>query len=91
MIVGFFLCLHCRRSGAWDTFSKMLSSKKRTKTLSSIDSDNFGKESMIDKEVDSQWKQIKNSTCLLASLPEECVADIFRNFKLPVRLSDCLL
>ena len=86
MIIGYFVCHICKHCGSWNTLARTLVDKKRSKITSAKDFECFGKGSIIDKEADSQWKQIKNSTCLISSLPEDLVADIFRNFKLAVSL-----
>jgi hypothetical protein len=87
MILGFFLCHQCRQSGIWDNLVRLLTERKKKKSLSVKDLSILTKEATADRKVDILWEQLEKTTQLLASLPDGTVRNILRNFKLPVRFA----
>jgi len=85
------MCHHCRQSGAWDIFVRLLGEKKKSKSFSAKDIDLLMKETATGRKVDVLWEQLEKTTQLVTSLPDDTVRNILRNFKLPVRFAESSL
>jgi len=82
------MCHHCRQSGAWDIFVRLLGEKKKSKSFPAKDIDMLLKETATDRKVDVLWEQLEKTTQLVTSLPDDTVRNILRNFELPVRFAE---
>ncbi|GFG33037.1 hypothetical protein Cfor_10752 [Coptotermes formosanus] len=82
-VTGFFMCHHCRQSGAWDILVRLLGERKKSKSFSAKDVDILMKETATDRKVDVVWEQLEKTTQLITCLPDDTVRNIMGNFKLP--------
>jgi len=85
------MCHHCRQSGAWDIFVRLLGETKKSKSFPAKDIDMLLKETVTDRKVDVLWEQLEKTTQLVTSLPDDTVRNILRNFRLPVRFAESSL
>lgn len=82
------MCHHCRQSGGWDIFVRLLGEKKKSKSFPAKDIDMLLKETATDRKVEVLWEQLEKTTQLVTSLPDDTVRNILRDFKLPVRFAE---
>jgi len=88
VVVGFFVCHQCRKSGAWDILVRLYTERKKNKSFLAKNFDILMKETTADRKVDVLWEQLEKTTQLVTSLPDDTVRNIMRNFKLPVRFAE---